>query len=188
MFRVTWATYHDCDHICIARMVDLLFMRWFMWCKDVFVSDVWVDVYVTPFLCACSNQTSMLGFVRGMCALVGVMWHSKNRVVAISGWHVKSISRRVLDRWRKDAQVDRFRRGNNNPRNLETKQLWPWRKNNPFSDQFMVISTSKGILKILTDGWNKIWASNRVWPFDISYDDSQKLPQATPRFLLQFTS
>jgi hypothetical protein len=31
-----------------------------MRCKDVFVYDVWVDVYVTPFLYACSDQTSML--------------------------------------------------------------------------------------------------------------------------------
>jgi hypothetical protein len=46
-------------------MVDLLFMR----CKDVFVSDVWVDVYVTPFLYASSDQTSMLGLVRGMGSL-----------------------------------------------------------------------------------------------------------------------
>jgi hypothetical protein len=39
-----------------------------------FVSDVWVDVYITQFLYACSDQTSMLGLVRGMHALVGVIW------------------------------------------------------------------------------------------------------------------
>jgi hypothetical protein len=53
------SSYHDCDHFCITPMVDLMFMRWFMRCKDVYVLDVWVDVYVTPFLFACSDQTSM---------------------------------------------------------------------------------------------------------------------------------
>jgi hypothetical protein len=42
-------------------------------CKDVFVSNVRVDAYVTLFLCSCSDPTSMLGLVRGMCALVGVI-------------------------------------------------------------------------------------------------------------------
>jgi hypothetical protein len=42
-------------------------------CIDVYVLDVWVDVYVTPFLYACSDQTTMLGLVKGMCALVGVI-------------------------------------------------------------------------------------------------------------------
>jgi hypothetical protein len=71
--RVTWATYHDCDHICITRMVDLMFVRWFMKCKDVYVLDIWVYVFVNPFLCACSDQTGMLGRVWGMCALVGAI-------------------------------------------------------------------------------------------------------------------
>jgi hypothetical protein len=30
--------------------------------------------YFSLFLYACSDQTSMLGLVRGMCALVGVIW------------------------------------------------------------------------------------------------------------------
>jgi hypothetical protein len=33
--------------------------------KDVVVLNVWIDVYVTPFMYACSNQTSMLEFMRG---------------------------------------------------------------------------------------------------------------------------
>jgi hypothetical protein len=37
------------------------------------VRDVLIDVYVTPFLCACSDQTSILGLVRGMCLLGGVI-------------------------------------------------------------------------------------------------------------------
>jgi hypothetical protein len=35
---------------CITYMVDIMFVRWFMRCKYVYVLDVWVDVYVTPFL------------------------------------------------------------------------------------------------------------------------------------------
>jgi hypothetical protein len=58
----------------ITPMVDLLFMRWYMRCKDVFASDMWVYVHVTLFLCACSGQTSMLGLVRSVCALVRVIW------------------------------------------------------------------------------------------------------------------
>jgi hypothetical protein len=50
MIWVTWPAYHDCDHIYIISMVDLLFMRWFMRYKDVLLSDVWVDVYLIPFL------------------------------------------------------------------------------------------------------------------------------------------
>jgi hypothetical protein len=53
LIRVTWATYHDCDHICITSMVDLIFLRWFMRCRDVYVLHIWVDVYVTQFLYAC---------------------------------------------------------------------------------------------------------------------------------------
>jgi hypothetical protein len=84
MIRVTWATYHDCDHICITPMVDLLLIR----CKDAFVSDVWVDVYVTLFLRAFSDKTSVLGLARGMCALVRVIWqqvwgNEKNRWAAM---------------------------------------------------------------------------------------------------------
>jgi hypothetical protein len=69
MIRITWAVYRYCDHINIIPIVDLLFMR----CKDVFVSNVRVDAYVTLFLCSCSDPTSMLGLVRGMYALVGVI-------------------------------------------------------------------------------------------------------------------
>jgi hypothetical protein len=45
-----------------------------MRCKVIFVLDVWIDVYVTPCLCAYFDHTSMLGLVRGMCALGGVVW------------------------------------------------------------------------------------------------------------------
>jgi hypothetical protein len=44
-----------------------------MRCKDIIVLDVWIDVYVTPFLYARSNQTSMLELMRGMCTLDGVI-------------------------------------------------------------------------------------------------------------------
>jgi hypothetical protein len=50
-------------------MVDLLFMR----CKDIVVLDVWIDIYVNMLLYACSNQTSLLGLVRGTCALDGII-------------------------------------------------------------------------------------------------------------------
>jgi hypothetical protein len=30
-----------------------------MRCKDVYILDVCIDVYVTPLLCACSDQTNM---------------------------------------------------------------------------------------------------------------------------------
>jgi hypothetical protein len=36
-----------------SSMVDILLLRWFMWCKVIVVLDVWIDVYVTMFLCAC---------------------------------------------------------------------------------------------------------------------------------------
>jgi hypothetical protein len=42
-----------------------------MRCKDIYVLDVWVDVYVTPFLFASLDRTSKLGRVWVMCALVG---------------------------------------------------------------------------------------------------------------------
>jgi hypothetical protein len=71
--RVTWAIYHDCDHICITPMVDLMFFRWFMRCKNVYVLDVWVDVYVTLFLCVCPDQTSMIERVCGLYVLVGAI-------------------------------------------------------------------------------------------------------------------
>jgi hypothetical protein len=45
-----------------------------MRCKDIFVLDVWIEVYVTPFLYACYDQTSMLELMRGMCALVRVIF------------------------------------------------------------------------------------------------------------------
>jgi hypothetical protein len=41
MSCLSWAVYHDCDHICITPMVDLLFVRWFMRCKHVYVFYVW---------------------------------------------------------------------------------------------------------------------------------------------------
>jgi hypothetical protein len=44
-----------------------------MRCKYVYVLDVWVDVYVTPFLFASLDHTSMLGRVWEMCALVGAI-------------------------------------------------------------------------------------------------------------------
>jgi hypothetical protein len=44
-----------------------------MRCNDVYVLDVWVDVYVPPFLYACSDQTNMLRPMWGMCALVGAI-------------------------------------------------------------------------------------------------------------------
>jgi hypothetical protein len=78
---VTWAAYHDYDHICITPMVDLIFVRWFMRCKDVYVLDVWVDVYVTPFLCACSDQTSMHRVCVGD---VCISWSSL--VVSLGKW------------------------------------------------------------------------------------------------------
>jgi hypothetical protein len=34
---------------------------------------LWVDVYVTPFLCACSDQTSMHRACVRICALVGAI-------------------------------------------------------------------------------------------------------------------
>jgi hypothetical protein len=37
--------------------------------KDAYVPDVLVDVYVTLFLFASPDQTSMLGCVWGMCVL-----------------------------------------------------------------------------------------------------------------------
>jgi hypothetical protein len=77
IFIVTWCAYHDCDHICITPMVDLLFTRWFMRCKDVIVSHVWVDVYVTSLLYACSDQTSVLG-------LVHISW--SNLLVSFEKW------------------------------------------------------------------------------------------------------
>jgi hypothetical protein len=73
LIRVTWVAYHDCDHICITPMVDLMLVGWFMRWKDIYVLDVWVDVYVTLFLCSCSDQTSMLVRVGGMCVLVGAI-------------------------------------------------------------------------------------------------------------------
>jgi hypothetical protein len=56
-----------------SPMVDLLLLTWFMRCKVIFVLDVWIDVYVTLPMCACSDQTSTLGLVRGLCALGGVI-------------------------------------------------------------------------------------------------------------------
>jgi hypothetical protein len=41
--------------------------------QDIVVLDIWIDVYVTPFLYAHSYQTRMLGLMRGMCALDGVI-------------------------------------------------------------------------------------------------------------------
>jgi hypothetical protein len=39
-----------------------------MRCKDIYVFDVRVDVYVTSFLCACFDQTSMhMAGVGDMC-------------------------------------------------------------------------------------------------------------------------
>jgi hypothetical protein len=39
-----------------------------MICKDIVVLDVLIDVYVIPFLYACSDQTSMLWLMKGnMC-------------------------------------------------------------------------------------------------------------------------
>jgi hypothetical protein len=52
LIRVTWAAYHDCDHIYITHMMDLLLLRWFMRCKFMAVLDVLIGVYVTPFLYA----------------------------------------------------------------------------------------------------------------------------------------
>jgi hypothetical protein len=59
MIRVTWAAYHDCDHIYITPLVDLLFYE--QRYNDAFVSNVWVAIYVSPFLYTCYDQTSMLG-------------------------------------------------------------------------------------------------------------------------------
>jgi hypothetical protein len=49
LIRVTWDTYHDCDHICITPMVDHLLLWWFMRCKLLVVLDVQIDVYGTSF-------------------------------------------------------------------------------------------------------------------------------------------
>jgi hypothetical protein len=51
-------------------VVDLMFVRWFMRFKEVYVLDIWADVYFTLFLFAGLDRTSMLGRVWGMCALV----------------------------------------------------------------------------------------------------------------------
>jgi hypothetical protein len=47
-----------------------------MRCKDIFVLDVRIDVYVTLFLYASVViiKTSILRLGRGMCALIGVIW------------------------------------------------------------------------------------------------------------------
>jgi hypothetical protein len=80
--RVTLASYHDYGHICITHMVDLMFVRWFMRCKNVYVLDVWVDAYVTPFLFACCDQTSM---DRGCEGDVCISW-SNILVVGLGKW------------------------------------------------------------------------------------------------------
>jgi hypothetical protein len=86
MIRVAWVAYYDYDHICITPMVDILFMIWSMRCKDVFIFDVWVDVYVTPFLCACSDQTTLLGLCEGY---VCISW--SNLAVSLGFWEVTKI-------------------------------------------------------------------------------------------------
>jgi hypothetical protein len=68
-----WLESHELSIMIVTIFVLSLwwiFCLWddFMRCKEVFVSDVWVYVYVTPFMCACSDQTSMPGLVRGICA------------------------------------------------------------------------------------------------------------------------
>jgi hypothetical protein len=80
MIRATWASNHDCDHICITPMVDFLFVRWFMRCKDVYILDVWVYACVTPFLYACSDQTSILGLVWAC------VYYWSNLVVSLGKW------------------------------------------------------------------------------------------------------
>jgi hypothetical protein len=53
-----------------------------MRCKDVFFTDVCVDVYVNPFLYAFSDQTSMLGLpCEGD---VCISW--SNLVVSLEKW------------------------------------------------------------------------------------------------------
>jgi hypothetical protein len=58
---------------CITYVVDLMFVRLFMRYKDIYFLDVWLNVYVTLFLFAGLDHTSMLGRMWGMCALVGAI-------------------------------------------------------------------------------------------------------------------
>jgi hypothetical protein len=66
-----WLESHELPIMILTIFILPLWLIFFMRCKDVFFM---MYAYVTPFLCACSDQTSMIGLMRGMCALVGVIW------------------------------------------------------------------------------------------------------------------